>query len=104
RHAVHAADGVAGDGRGQGEGRPGMIPAAFDYARPASLDEALKSLSSGGKAIAGGQSLLPLLKLRLAGTDRLVDIGRLAELRGITRDADGGLAIGALTTYREPLD
>jgi aerobic carbon-monoxide dehydrogenase medium subunit len=81
-----------------------MIPAAFDYARPASLDEALKSLSGGGKAIAGGQSLLPLLKLRLAGTDRLVDIGRLAELRGITRDADGGLAIGALTTYRELLD
>ncbi|MFI5226052.1 MAG: FAD binding domain-containing protein [Candidatus Limnocylindrales bacterium] len=81
-----------------------MIPAAFDYARPASLDEALKSLSGGGKAIAGGQSLLPLLKLRLARTDRLVDIGRLAELRGITRDADGGLAIGALTTYRELLD
>jgi carbon-monoxide dehydrogenase medium subunit len=81
-----------------------MIPAAFDYARPASLDEALKSLSGGGKAIAGGQSLLPLLKLRLAGADRLVDIGRLAELRGITRDTDGGLAIGALTTYRELLD
>ena len=51
--------------------------------------------------LAGGQSLLPLLKLRLAHPGRLVDIGRLAELRGVCRLDDGGLAIGALTTYAD---
>ncbi len=61
-----------------------MIPAAFEYQRPASVDEALRALSGadGAKVIAGGQSLLPLLKLRLASAETLVDIGRLAELRG----------------------
>jgi carbon-monoxide dehydrogenase medium subunit len=83
-----------------------VIPAAFDYTRPASLDEALKLLSSGGgsKVIAGGQSLLPLLKLRLASTDRLVDIGRLAELKGVKSLPDGRLSVGALTTYAELLE
>lgn len=83
-----------------------MIPAAFDYTRPASLDEALKLLSSGGgsKVIAGGQSLLPLLKLRLASADRLVDIGRLGELKGVRSLPDGRLAVGALTTYAELLE
>jgi aerobic carbon-monoxide dehydrogenase medium subunit len=83
-----------------------MIPAAFDYARPASLDEALKLVSNSDgatKILAGGQSLLPLLKLRLAGADRLIDIGRVDELRGI-RPLDGGrVAIGALTTYSQLL-
>ena len=83
-----------------------MIPAAFDYTRPASLDEALSLLSNGGgsKVIAGGQSLLPLLKLRLAAADRLVDIGRLAELKGVRSLPDGRLAVGALTTYAELLE
>jgi carbon-monoxide dehydrogenase medium subunit len=83
-----------------------VIPAAFDYTRPASLDEALKLLSngSGSKVIAGGQSLLPLLKLRLASADRLVDIGRLGELKGVRSLPDGRLAVGALTTYAELLD
>jgi carbon-monoxide dehydrogenase medium subunit len=83
-----------------------VIPAAFDYTRPASLDEALKLLSSGGgsKVIAGGQSLLPLLKLRLASADRLVDIGRLGELKGVRSLPDGRLAVGALTTYAELLE
>ncbi len=83
-----------------------MIPAAFDYTRPASLDEALKLLSkgSGSKVIAGGQSLLPLLKLRLASADRLVDIGRLGELKGVRSLPDGRLAVGALTTYAELLE
>ena len=83
-----------------------MIPAAFDYTRPASLDEALKLLSSGGgsKVIAGGQSLLPLLKLRLASADRLVDIGRLGELKGVKSLPDGRLSVGALTTYAELLE
>lgn len=84
-----------------------MIPAAFAYKRPASLDEALKAISSadgGVKVLAGGQSLLPLLKMRLASAETLVDIGRIAELKGIRPLADGGLEIGALTTYAELLD
>jgi len=74
-----------------------VIPAAFDYTRPASLDEALKLLStgSGSKVIAGGQSLLPLLKLRLGSVDHLVDIGRIPGLDGLG-EVDGGLRIGAL--------
>lgn len=80
-----------------------MIPAAFAYDRPATLDEALGLLSGGNdvKVLAGGQSLLPLLKLRLAGAEKLIDIGRIRELRGIRGTPDGGIAIGALTTYRE---
>ena len=82
-----------------------MIPAAFGYVRPASLGEALRLLSAedGARVLAGGQSLLPLLKLRLASTERLIDIGRLAELRGIRDVGDGATEIGALTTYRELL-
>jgi carbon-monoxide dehydrogenase medium subunit len=81
-------------------------PAAFGYQRPASLDEALSMLASDGdtKVLAGGQSILPLLKLRLAATDTLIDIGRLAELKGVRQLSDGRLAIGAMTTYREILD
>ena len=81
-----------------------MIPAAFEYTRPASLDEALKLLAAdagGSKIIAGGQSLLPLLKLRLASPERLIDIGRLAELKGVRQLPDGRLAVGAMTTYTE---
>ena len=80
-----------------------MIPAAFGYQRPASLDEALRLLASddGAKVLAGGHSLLPLLKLRLGAAETLIDIGRLAELKGVRQLPDGGLAIGALTTYRE---
>jgi aerobic carbon-monoxide dehydrogenase medium subunit len=83
-----------------------VIPAAFDYTRPASLDEALTLLSTGkgSKVIAGGQSLLPLLKLRIASADRLIDIGRLAELKGVKTVRDGRLSVGALTTYAELLD
>ena len=80
-----------------------MIP-AFAYARPATLDEALSLLADHGadtKVLAGGQSLIPLLKLRLAHPDRLIDIGRLSELRGVCRLDDGGLAVGSLTTYAE---
>jgi len=83
-----------------------MIPAAFDYVRASSLDDALARLASGGgaaKAIAGGQSLLPLMKLRLARPELLVDIGRLAELKGVRRLDDGRVAVGALTTYDEML-
>ncbi len=84
-----------------------MIPAAFEYDRPSSVTEALDILArSGGtaKVLAGGQSLIGLLKLRLARPERLVDIGGLSELRGIRELPDGGIAIGALVTYREVLD
>jgi aerobic carbon-monoxide dehydrogenase medium subunit len=83
-----------------------MIPAAFDYVRPKSIDEAIGLLSKGGgtaKVIAGGQSILPLMKLRLAQPGKLIDIGRLAELRGVRKIDGGRLAIGALTTYDDML-
>jgi len=83
-----------------------MIPAAFGYTRAGSVDEALRLLADddGAKVLAGGQSLLPLMKLRLASPGTLIDIGRLDELRGIDRLDDGRLQIGALTTYAELLD
>jgi aerobic carbon-monoxide dehydrogenase medium subunit len=77
-----------------------MIPAKFEYVRPASLDEAVRALADGGddaKVIAGGQSLLPLLRLRLAYPDLLVDLGGLDELRGVVDEGDT-LLIGARTT------
>jgi aerobic carbon-monoxide dehydrogenase medium subunit len=86
-----------------------MIPAKFDYVRPGSLDEAVRALADGGddaKVIAGGQSLLPLLRLRLSYPELLVDVGGLGELRGVT-DAGDALVIGARTTHdqllRDPL-
>lgn len=84
-----------------------MIPAAFDYARPASLDEALELLAGADPSIrvlAGGQSLIPLMKLRLARPERLIDVARLDALRGIRDRPDGGLAIGALTTWAALLE
>ena len=78
-----------------------MIPAKFDYVRPGTLDEAVSALAAGGddaKVIAGGQSLLPLLRLRLAYPELLVDVGGLGELRGVT-DAGDALLIGARTTH-----
>lgn len=80
-----------------------MIPAAFDYTRAASVDEALAGLAEHGddaKLLAGGHSLLPLMKLRLAQPALLIDVGRLDDLRGI-RDAGDHVAIGALTRHRE---
>jgi carbon-monoxide dehydrogenase medium subunit len=80
-----------------------MIPAKFDYTKPGSVDEAVRALADGGedaKVIAGGQSLLPLLRLRLAYPELLVDVGGLGELRGV-RDEGDTLWIGALTTHDE---
>ena len=77
-----------------------MIPSKFDYVRPVSLDEAVHVLGNAGddaKVIAGGQSLLPLLRLRLANPEVLVDVGGLDELRGV-RDEGDALLIGASTT------
>lgn len=80
-----------------------MIPAAFGYHRPTSLDEALRMIAADGdaKVLAGGQSLLPLLKLRLGAARTLIDIGRLSELKGYRTLPDGSVEIGALTTYAE---
>jgi carbon-monoxide dehydrogenase medium subunit len=78
-----------------------VIPATFEYTRASSLADAVAAVGGGAKVIAGGQSLLPLLKLRLASADKLVDIGRLSELKGYRQQADGGVEIGALTTYAE---
>jgi aerobic carbon-monoxide dehydrogenase medium subunit len=80
-----------------------MIPAKFDYVRPSSVGDAVRALGEGGedaKVIAGGQSLLPLLRLRLAYPSLLVDVGGLGELRGV-RDEGDSLLIGALTTHDE---
>ncbi|WP_405650870.1 FAD binding domain-containing protein [Streptomyces sp. NBC_00019] len=86
-----------------------MIPPAFDYARPADVDEAVRALAGAGedaKVLAGGQSLLPLLRLRLAFPELVVDVGRIPELRGVREDGDT-LVIGAMTTHhdviRDPL-
>ena len=82
-----------------------MIPAAFEYRRAASLDDALTALAGGdAKVLAGGMSLLPLMKLRLAAPGTLVDIGRLTELKGARSTPDGGFEVGALTTYAEALE
>jgi carbon-monoxide dehydrogenase medium subunit len=82
-----------------------MIPAAFDYRRATSMDDALGALAGGdAKVIAGGMSLLPLMKLRLAQPAKLVDIGRLDELRRVGPTADGGFEVGALVTYTEAME
>ncbi len=80
-----------------------MIPAAFDYAAPTSLDEALQALADGGedaKPLAGGHSLLPLMKLRLAAPSLLVSLHRVPGLRSVDRD-DGSWRIGALTRHAD---
>jgi carbon-monoxide dehydrogenase medium subunit len=80
-----------------------MIPAPFDYLRAGSADEAIAALAEHGddaKLLAGGMSLLPLMKLRLATPTVLVDVGRVRELSYI-RDADDYLAVGALTRHRD---
>ena len=79
-----------------------MIPTGFDYEVAESVDQALELLRSkeDAKLLAGGHSLLPLMKLRLARPGTLIDIGRLTELRGV-RDAGDHLAIGALTRHHD---
>ncbi|HEY6101746.1 MAG TPA: xanthine dehydrogenase family protein subunit M [bacterium] len=77
-----------------------MIPAAFEYHRPATVDEALQLLQRlpEAKLLAGGHSLLPLMKLRVISPPHVIDLGRLQELRGI-RDGRERITIGALTTH-----
>jgi carbon-monoxide dehydrogenase medium subunit len=78
-----------------------VIPASFDYVRPSTVDEAVQALASAGedaKVLAGGQSLLPVLRMRLAAPTTLIDLGRVAELRGVREEGDE-LVIGAMTTH-----
>lgn len=80
-----------------------MYPANFEYFAPTSVEEAIKLLQEHGdeaKILAGGHSLIPLLKLRLTEPGVLIDIGRIGALRGVRRE-NGGVAVGALTTYAQ---
>lgn len=79
-----------------------MIPASFEYMRPGSVRAAVEALAADeeAKVIAGGQSLLPLLRLRFAYPSLLVDLGGIPELHGV-RDFGAWLEIGALTTHYE---
>ena len=79
-----------------------MFPSKFDYHRPSSVQEAVQILSDNpdAKVLAGGHSLIPVMKLRLATPSALVDIGRIEALQGISR-ANGSLRIGACVTYNE---
>ena len=75
-----------------------MYPRAFDYVRAESVEQALDiKTETGGRFIAGGHSLLPMMKLRMTSPETLVDIGRIDDLRGIS--SNGGFTIGALTTH-----
>lgn len=73
---------------------------AFDYRRPGTVNEADLALKAapGAKLLAGGQTLIPTLKLRLANPETIIDLSGIASMRGITKK-DGGLAIGAMTTH-----
>jgi aerobic carbon-monoxide dehydrogenase medium subunit len=82
-----------------------MIPAAFAYARPTTIDEALQAVASGGedvKIMAGGQTLIPVMRLRLAAPETVVDLGKVAELRGVREEADA-IVVGAMTTHSDVL-
>ncbi|HZD97785.1 MAG TPA: xanthine dehydrogenase family protein subunit M [Micromonosporaceae bacterium] len=82
-----------------------MIPSKFDYAKASGVDEAVRLLGEGGedaKVLAGGQSLIPLLRLRLAAPTLVVDIGGIDEMRGVRDDGDA-IVIGAATTHAEVL-
>jgi carbon-monoxide dehydrogenase medium subunit len=77
-----------------------MIPQTFEYSAPTSLAEALHLLDSDRKLLAGGMSLIPLMKLRLAQPAHVVDLGRVPGLNGIEA-GDGKVRIGAMATHRE---
>src|SRR6185295_3845480 len=78
-----------------------MLPSSFEYHRPATLDEALSLLATHGddaKVLAGGQSLIPIMKLRFASPGHLIDINRIEGLDGV-EEKDGSLRIGALVRH-----
>ena len=83
-----------------------MIPAEFDYKAPSSVEEALQLLAEAGddaKVIAGGQSLIPVLRMRLNAPELLVDLGKIEALRSIRDDGDT-IVIGSMVTYQQILD
>jgi aerobic carbon-monoxide dehydrogenase medium subunit len=82
-----------------------VIPAAFAYARPTTIDEALQAIADGGddvKILAGGQSLIPVMRLRLAAPETVVDLTRVEGLRGVREEGDQ-LVVGAMTTHADVL-
>ena len=82
-----------------------MIPASFDYLAPTSVADALAALAEAGddaKVLAGGQSLLPILRMRLNAPEKVIDLGRIDELKGVSEDGDH-VVIGAMTTYADVL-
>lgn len=82
-----------------------MIPAAFEYVRPDSIATAVTAIGEAGedgKVMAGGQSLIPVLRLRLAYPSTVVDVGRVPELRGVRDDGDA-IVIGSMTTHYQVL-
>jgi carbon-monoxide dehydrogenase medium subunit len=82
-----------------------MIPAQFDYVAPSTVEEALSALAEAGddaKLIAGGQSLLPVLRMRLNAPEKVIDLGRIESLRGVRDDGDA-IVIGATTTHADVL-
>jgi carbon-monoxide dehydrogenase medium subunit len=82
-----------------------MIPAAFSYVRPDSIAGAVAAIGEAGedgKVLAGGQSLIPVLRLRLAYPSTVVDVGRVPELRGVRDDGDA-IVIGSMTTHHDVL-
>jgi carbon-monoxide dehydrogenase medium subunit len=82
-----------------------VIPAQFDYVAPTSVADALAALAEAGddaKVLAGGQSLLPILRMRLNAPEKVVDLGRIEELRGVREEGDH-VVIGAMTTYADAL-
>lgn len=82
-----------------------MIPASFDYTAPTTVADAIAALAQGGddaKVLAGGQSLLPVLRLRMAAPTLLVDLNKIDELRGVRMDGEA-VVIGSMTTHHDVL-
>jgi carbon-monoxide dehydrogenase medium subunit len=83
-----------------------MIPSPFDYVAASSVDEAVQALAQAGedaKVLAGGQSLVPVLRLRLATPTTLVDLNKISELRGVREDGDA-IVVGAMTTHHDVIN
>jgi aerobic carbon-monoxide dehydrogenase medium subunit len=82
-----------------------LIPAAFDYVAATTVEEAIQALAAAGddgKILAGGQSLVPVLRLRLATPTTVVDLNKVSELRGVREDGDA-IVVGAMTTHHDVL-
>ncbi|MGH8967159.1 MAG: FAD binding domain-containing protein, partial [Actinomycetes bacterium] len=83
-----------------------MIPSPFDYVAASTVEEAIQALAQAGddaKILAGGQSLVPVLRLRLAAPTMIVDLNKISELRGV-RDDDDAIVVGAMTTHHDVIN